>query len=151
MSLLKKGLLGCAIAIAGIAILFVPLALGLMAGFPFWMDETLEPVGDRASFEESADCLFQHRHNSAEGRDLGVRLDNEKVAFCFPPQTSARREALITCFNNYEQEHAGHVGWPEDNMQGVPGPGSRMPLRMVWPSARLLPFRPCRAWESRSG
>lgn len=119
MNLLKKGLLGVAIAIAVIAILFVPLALGLMAGFPFalWTDEKFEPVGARATFEESADCLFQHRHYSA-GRDLGVRLDSKEVAFCFPPQTPATRKALIACFNKYEQEHDGHVGWPEDNMQG---------------------------------
>jgi hypothetical protein len=114
---LKKGLLGLAIAIACILTLFLPLALGLMAGFPFalWMDEEVEPVGARATFEESADCLFQYRYYNA-GRDLGVRLNSEEVAFCFPPQTAAKKKALIACFNRYERNHPDQGGWPEDNM-----------------------------------
>ena len=37
----KKALLGFSLAIAGIVILFLPLSLGLMAGFPFglWTDD----------------------------------------------------------------------------------------------------------------
>lgn len=119
MSLLAKCLLGVAIATAAIGVLFLPLALGLMAGFPFslWTDEKLEQVGARATFEESVDCLVRYRYYSAE-RDLGVRLGSEEVAFCFPPQTPVTRKALIACFDRYERSHPGHVGWPEDNMQG---------------------------------
>ena len=118
MSRLKKVLLGFAIAFALILVFWLPLALGLMAGFPFalWSEEPeVEPVGARATFAESADCLFQHRYYSAE-RDLGVRLDSEDVALCFPPQTAATKEALIACFNRYERNHPDHSSWPEDNM-----------------------------------
>jgi hypothetical protein len=112
VSLLKKVLIGVGITIAGIWMLFLPLALALMAGFPFslWADEEIEPVGTRATFAASADCLSRSR---AE-----LELDSEKAASCFPPQTAAGRKALIACFNGYERNHPGHVGWPEDNMQG---------------------------------
>jgi hypothetical protein len=118
--LLKKAALGFAIATAIIFVFWLPLALGLMAGFPFalWTDDDeVEPVGARATFEESADCLFQYRHYSAD-RDLGARLDTKKVAVCFPPQSPVRQKALIACFNRYERNHPGHAGWPEDNMLG---------------------------------
>jgi hypothetical protein len=118
MTRMKKLLLGLGIAVTLIFVLWLPLALGLMAGFPFalWRDDEVEPVGASATFEESADCLFQYRHYSA-GRDLGVRLDSEKVAVCFPPQTTAGKQALIVCFNRYERNHPNHEGWPEENME----------------------------------
>jgi len=94
MSLLKKVLLSFAAAIAIISVFWLPLALGLMAGFPFWMDEPdVKPVGARPTFKESAECLFQHRYYSAE-QDLGVRLNSDEVAFCFPPQTPAKKREL---------------------------------------------------------
>lgn len=107
------------IAIAGIVMIgFLPLALGLMAGFPFALwEERAQPVGARATFEESADCL--------DGYELWIAptsqprgLDNGKVAACFPTQTAAKRKALIACFNKYERSHPDHEGWPEDNMRG---------------------------------
>lgn len=114
----KKVVLGLAIAIALIWALWLPLALGLMAGFPFalWQDEReVKPVGTHAKFEESADCLFQYRYESAE-HDLGAQLDSDKVAFCFPPQTAAKEKALIACFNSYERNGPEHE-WPEENMR----------------------------------
>jgi hypothetical protein len=116
MSLLKKVLLSFAAVIAIIAVFWFPLALGLMAGFPFWMDEPdVKPVGARPTFKESAECLFQHRYYSAE-QDLGVRLNSDEVALCFPPQTPAKKKALIACFNRYERDGPEH-DWPEENMR----------------------------------
>jgi hypothetical protein len=118
MSLLKKVLLSFAAAIAIISVFWFPLALGLMAGFPFalWMDEEdVKPVGARPTFKESAECLFQRRYYSAE-QDLGVRLNSDEVAFCFPPQTPAKKKALIACFNRYERNGPEH-DWPEENMR----------------------------------
>jgi hypothetical protein len=117
VSLLKKGLLSLAIAAVIIAVLWFPLALGLMAGFPFALwDDPVEPgvesVGARATFEESADCLRYWR--DLEGRTL----NNYTVAECFPTQTAAKKKALTACFNEFERNHPDHEGWPEDNMRG---------------------------------
>ena len=114
----KKVLIGVAIAIASIVILFLPLSLGLMAGFPFglWSDEAVD-VGARATFDESADCLLRYA-NAMAGREFSVKLDNDRVAHCFPEQTPTRKKALIACFNTYERQHPDHAGWPEDNMRG---------------------------------
>jgi hypothetical protein len=117
MSLFKKSLLGVAIAIGIIFALSTPLALGLMAGFPFalWTDnKKVEPVGARATFGESVDCLIQYE---AERNPGGFdSLDSKMVAFCFPPQTAAKRKALIVCFNRYERIVDSHE-WPKDNMR----------------------------------
>lgn len=40
------------------------------------------------------------------------------MAACFPPQTTAKKKALIACFNTYQRNHPDYAGWPEDNMQG---------------------------------
>jgi hypothetical protein len=113
----KKVLLGLAITAVVIWLLWLPLALGLMAGFPFALwDDPVEPgvesVGARATFEESADCLRFWR--DVEGR----RLNEANVADCFPTQTAAKKKALVGCFNGYERNHPDHDGWPEDNMRG---------------------------------
>jgi hypothetical protein len=118
MSLPKKVLVGLATAVAIISVLWFPLALGLMAGFPFalWMDEPkLEPVGARATFEESVDCLIQY---PAERLPLEgfYGLDSKMVAFCFPPQTAAKKKALIACFNRYERI-VRSSDWPKENMR----------------------------------
>ena len=145
MGLLKKTLLGAAIATALIFVFWLPLALGLMAGFPFalWTDDDeVEPVGARATFEESAECLVQYRYYSAD-RDLGVQLDAEKVAFCFPPQTAAARDALIACFNRYERNHPAHAGWPENNMRACRWDGvTAAPTPFVFGRAVAEPAQP---------
>jgi hypothetical protein len=135
VSLRKKVLLGFASAVAIIAVFWLPLALGLMAGFPFslWDDpgDPVAPVGARATFEESAACLA--------GYELWIgstsqpkRLDDDKVADCFPTQTAAQKQALITCFNDYERTHPDHEGWPEDNMRGCTWGGlTTVPVRNV--------------------
>jgi hypothetical protein len=131
VSLLKKGLLSLAIAAVIIAVLWFPLALGLMAGFPFALwDDPVEPgvesVGARATFEESVDCLRYWR--DLEGR----RLNNYTVAECFPTQAAAKKKALIACFNKYERNHADHEGWPEDNMRGCTWDGlTAVPVQNV--------------------
>jgi hypothetical protein len=128
VSLLKKGLLGLGITAVLISVLWFPLALGLMAGFPFalWEDpvEPVDPVGARATFEESAACVGYY----AEGH----RLDKDSVAFCFPTQTPAKENALIACFNTYERNHPDHEGWPEKNMRGCTWDGlTAVPVRNV--------------------
>lgn len=135
MRLLKKVLLGLAIAIAIISVVWFPLALGLMAGFPFalWDDpgEPVAPVGTRATFEESAECLAGYElwiANTSQPK----RLDNDKVADCFPTQRAAKKKALIACFNNYERNHPDHEGWPERNMRGCTWDGlTTVPVRNV--------------------
>jgi hypothetical protein len=135
VSLRKKVLLGIASAVAVIAVLWLPIALGLMAGFPFslWDDpgDPVAPVGARATLEESVDCLA--------GYELWIgstsqpkRLDDDKVADCFPTQTAAQKQALITCFNAHEQDHPDHEGWPEENMRGCTWDGmTTVPVRNV--------------------
>ena len=135
MSLFKKVLLGFAIAIAIISLVWLPLALGLMAGFPFalWDDpgEPVAPVGARATFDESADCLAGYELWIAD-TPQPKRLDNDKVADCFPTQTAAKKKALIACFNNYERNHPDHEGWPESNMRGCTWDGlTTVPIRNV--------------------
>lgn len=135
MSLLKKVLLGFAIVIAIISMVWLPLALGLMAGFPFalWDDpgDPVAPVGARATFDESADCLAGYELWIAD-TSQPKRLDNDKVADCFPTQTAAKRKALIACFNNYERNHPDHEGWPESNMRGCTWDGlTTVPARNV--------------------
>jgi hypothetical protein len=118
VNLPKKGLLVLAAVIALGWILFLPLALGAMAGFPFalWEDDEVEPVGARATFRESVDCLTQYRHYSSEP-DRGPRLDSKAIAVCFPPQRAAQQKALIACFNGYVRSHPEGLGWPEDNLR----------------------------------
>jgi hypothetical protein len=112
-------------------VLWFPLALGLMAGFPFSLwDDPVEPgvesVGARATFEESADCLRYWR--DAEGRTL----NNDNVADCFPTQTAAKKKALVACFNKYERNHPDHRGWPQDNMRGCTWDGlTAVPVQNV--------------------
>jgi len=116
MSLFKKSLLGVAIAFGIIFVFWFPLALGLMAGFPFalWTDNKLKPVGPRATFGESVDCLIQYEaERNPEGFDS---LDSKMVTFCFPPQTAAKRKALIACFNRFERIVDSHE-WPKDNLR----------------------------------
>ena len=124
MNLGKKALLGFSLAVAGIVILFLPLSLGLMAGFPFglWTDEEADQVDDHATFAESADCLLRYA-NPMAGREFSVKLDNDRVAHCFPRQTTKKKKTLIVCFNTYERNHPDHVGWPEDNLRGCPWDG----------------------------
>jgi hypothetical protein len=112
VNLRKKLLFGTAVAVACIVALWLPLGLGLMAGFPFslWTDDKVKPVGAHATFQESADCLMEYRYYRAK-RDLGPRLDSGKVAFCFPPQTAARKQALIACFNENHRTHPENAGW----------------------------------------
>jgi hypothetical protein len=122
------------IAIAGIVMIGVPLAfvlaLGLMAGFPFALSEDrAQPVGARATFDESADCLDGYELWIAptdQPRTLGIA----KVAACFPTQSAAKERALIACFNEYERNHPDHDGWPEDNMR-----------RCAWDGMVAVPVR----------
>jgi hypothetical protein len=111
VTLRKKVLFGTAVAIACIVALWLPLALGLMAGFPFslWTDDEVKPVGAHATFQESADCPLKYRYYRAK-RDLGARLDGRTVAFCFPPQTAARKNDLIACFNENQRTHRENAG-----------------------------------------
>jgi hypothetical protein len=108
--LMKKFVIATAIAVAS---LVGALAVWLWERQP-WLDPPT--VGATATFGESADCLFRYG-NAFAGRDQGVRLDNDKVASCFPKQTAAKKKALIACFNTYERNHPNHPGWPEENMR----------------------------------
>jgi hypothetical protein len=108
--LMKKFVMATAIAVAS---LVGALAVWLWERQP-WLDPPT--VGATAAFAESADCLFRYG-NAFAGRDQGVRLDNDKVASCFPRQTAATKKALIACFNTYERNHPNHPGWPEENMR----------------------------------
>jgi hypothetical protein len=123
--------IGVAIAIAAVWLLWLPLALGLMAGFPFglWADQDepgIESVAARATFTESADCLRYWR--DVEGRTL----NDSNVADCFPTQPAARKQALIACFNDYEHDNPGHDRWPEANMHGCTWDGLvDVPVRNV--------------------
>ncbi len=74
-------------------------------------------MGGRATFDESADCLAGYERWIAD-TPQPKRLDNDKVADCFPTQTAAKKKALIACFNNYERNHLDHEGWPASNMRG---------------------------------
>jgi hypothetical protein len=127
----KKVLLGLGITAVVVWFLWLPLALGLMAGFPFalWDDPVeagVESVGARATFEESADCLRYWR--DVEGR----RLNDTTVADCFPTQTATKKKALVACFNNYERNHPDHGRWPEDNMRGCTWDGlTSVPVKNV--------------------
>jgi hypothetical protein len=79
-----------------------------------------------ATFDESAGCL--HYWRSSEG----WRLNNDNVADCFPTQTTAKKAALIACFNTYERDHSDHDGWPEKNMRGCTWDGlTAVPARNV--------------------
>ena len=138
MSLRKKVLLGVATGVVVIALLWFPLALGLMAGFPFalWDDPgdpvPVAPVGARATFEESADCLAGYELWIDSSTSQPKRLDDEKAADCFPTQTAAKKKALIACFNDYERNHPDHENWPEDNMRGCTWGGlTAVPVRNV--------------------
>jgi hypothetical protein len=104
----------------------VAILVGGLAACAVWL--STEPwldapsVGATATFEESAKCLYRYG-NALAGRDQGTRLDNGKVAACFPPQTEKSKAALISCFNTYERTHPGHDfslhgSWPEDDMRG---------------------------------
>jgi hypothetical protein len=127
----KKVLLGLGISAVVVWFLWLPLALGLMAGFPsaLWDDPVeagVESVGARATFEESADCLRYWR--DVEGR----RLNDTTVADCFPTQTATKKKALVACFNNYERNHPDHGRWPEDNMRGCTWDGlTSVPVKNV--------------------
>jgi hypothetical protein len=106
-----------------------------MAGFPFslWDDpgKPVAPVGARATFQESAECLDGYDQWIADTSEPR-RLDSEKATECFPTQTPAKRNALIACFNDYERNHPDHDGWPEDNMRGCVWDGlSAVPIRNV--------------------
>ena len=131
MSRRKKVLLGLGITAVVVWFLWLPLALGLMAGFPFalWDDPVeagVESVGARATFEESADCLRYWR--DVEGRSL----NDTTVSDCFPTQTATKKKALIACFNDYERDHPDHDGWPEDNMRGCTWDGlTAVPVQNV--------------------
>ena len=127
----KKALIGIAIAIAAIWMLWLPFALGLMAGFPFALwDDPVEPgveeVGVRATFAESAGCLRYWRDV------YGRRLNDDNMADCFPTQRAAKKKALVACFNGYERDHPGHDGWPEANMRACTWDGLvSVPVRNV--------------------
>jgi hypothetical protein len=98
-------------AAAGLALL-----VGVVVGLGVWLFKgsfELHPVGATATFKESADCLVRYGNNFK-----GWRLDRDNVDFCFPTQTVAKEQALISCFNKYEQDHPDHAGWPERNMRG---------------------------------
>lgn len=124
------------VAAAGIMVIGLPLAfvlaLGLMAGFPFALSEDrAEPVGARATFDESADCVDGYELWIAP-TDEPRTLDIAKVAACFPVQPAAKERALIACFNEYERIHPDHDGWPEDNMRGCTWDGLvAVPVRNV--------------------
>jgi hypothetical protein len=97
-------------------------------------------VNATATFEESADCIRYWR--SA----YGWRID-DYLAYCFPTQTAAKKEALVACFNTYEREHPDHDGWPEDNMRGCTWDGlvavsARNVTSLVFGRVEALPAVP---------
>jgi hypothetical protein len=102
---------------------------GALAGCSWWLysgSVELETVGDAATFDESAECVLRYG-NARAGRPFTVRLNDDRVDACFPPQRAATQRALIACFNDYERAHRGHTYWPEDNMRGCTWDGLILP------------------------
>ena len=90
------------------------------------MEPTNPYVYATATFKESADCLDYWRGND------GWRLGGDNISYCFPTQTTAKRLALIACFNKYERNHPDHKDWPDDNMRGCTWDGlAEVPVQNV--------------------
>lgn len=108
-----------------------------------WEFEKLPTVGDSATFEESAECL--DLYNNPQARPYSVKLDRGRVDACFPPQTEARTEALITCFNTYERRHRGHFDHPGANLRACSWDGmtpSRGIATVILGDAVAVPMPP---------
>ena len=102
--------------IAGAVVATIALGVAGFTAWLYWTSVRLHTVGDSATFEESAECLYLYSNDLA-GRPYSLRLDGSRVEACFPPQTAAKTKALITCFNTYEREHRGHFDHPGGNLR----------------------------------